>query len=677
MSWYERSFRKAFFDFHTHSSAVEVAKDFDADAWAEQLLKANVQAVSTIVQCKYGWRYYRKGSIGWVHPRLSKDLDIVGETINVCHERGIRVIGYYHTLGSEMLAATKPEWLERDPLGRPQDIWICLLSPALEEYVLPQLEEFNLNYDADGMFFDFSYARGSCFCQSCRERFKEDTGLELPLDRESPYWGRFVKWKLEKFKEIRQAICDAVHRGNSNVLVAFNWCYSIRMPEKPPKDVGFLSLDIYPDNQVFNASMQARFWATMNKPFDIMNTAFLQWWGDWGVKTAVALKQECATIIANGGRTWIGYQMYPQFKVEAAVMSQLAEALAFVKEREHICMNQKIQPYIAISYSTRSPLIQSSFYVDERSIKGAHKILLESGFHYNIVLDEILENEINRYKAVILPDQRYISGEFAEALRDFVSNGGGLIATCLTGTLDENLEFMGRFELEDLFGVSLDGKYPYDHAYMEVSDERLKKNVLEMPILVWGEFVYAKPKSAETLAHLRGIYLRSDGKPLLASSPPGSYTGYPMITLNKFGKGKVAYIACDVFSSYILKNQWIIKHIIKNILNIILPEKLVEVDAPAGVEVVLAEQGGKKLIHLINHYGERPFSPWPFGDNNALTENIIPIHDIMVKVKCEENPIKIKLEPEGRELEWKRDGEMITILVPKLEIHSCIVIEFL
>jgi len=193
--------------------------------------------------------------------------------------------------------------------------------------------------------------------------------------------------------------------------------------------------------------------------------------------------------------------------------------------------------------------------------------------------------------------------------------------------------------------------------------------------LVWGELIYVKPKSAEILAHLRGIYLRSDGKPLLASSPPGAYTGYPMITLNKFGKGKVAYVACDVFSSYLLKNQWVIKHVIKNILNLILPEKLVEVNAPAGVEVVLAEQEGRRLIHLVNHYGERPLSPWPFGDNNALTENIIPIHNIVVRVKCNEKPTRIKLEPEGEELKWKKEGDMISILVPKLEIHSCIIIE--
>ncbi|RLE40110.1 hypothetical protein DRJ16_07465, partial [Candidatus Woesearchaeota archaeon] len=391
---------------------------------------------------------------------------------------------------------------------------------------------------------------------------------------------------------------------------------------------------------------------------------------------AITLQQECATIIANGGRTWIGYQMYPQFRVEPAVMSQLAKALAFVKEREGLCINAKPLPYIAVSHSTRSYLThEPTFFVNETSLKGLHKILLESGFHYNIITDEDLEDKINQYKAVILPDQRYISPQLAEALTTFVSEGGGLIATYLTGTEDENLQSTNEFLLEDLFGVSLEGEYPYNHAYIEVKDDRIRKDVLDMPILVWGRFAYVKPKSAEVLAGLRGIYLRADGKFLLASSPPGADTGYPAITLNKFGRGKVIYISGDIFSGYILKNQWNIKYIVRNALNIVLPEKIVEIDAPAGVEVVLTEQGSKRLIHLINHYGERYLSPWPHGGNNALTENVIPIYNIGVRVKYDRTPNKVVLEPEGKKLEWKMEDGKISIKIPKLEIHSCIVIE--
>ena len=33
---------------------------------------------------------------------------------------------------------------------------------------------------------------------------------------------------------------------------------------------------------------------TLGRPFDVMNSAFLQWWGDWGCKPATAMQQEVA-----------------------------------------------------------------------------------------------------------------------------------------------------------------------------------------------------------------------------------------------------------------------------------------------------------------------------------------------------------------------------------------------
>ena len=82
--------------------------------------------------------------------------------------------------------------------------------------------------------------------------------------------------------------------------------------------------DIYTDDQVFNGSYFSRYWATLERLFDIMNVAFLQWWGDWGCKPAIALQQEEASVIANGGLVWLGYQMNQAYDVEPAAMGELS-----------------------------------------------------------------------------------------------------------------------------------------------------------------------------------------------------------------------------------------------------------------------------------------------------------------------------------------------------------------
>ena len=55
MSWYGTSYRKLFFDFHSRSTVVGLAKGFDAQRWAQRLQDAHVQAVSIFVKCGAGY----------------------------------------------------------------------------------------------------------------------------------------------------------------------------------------------------------------------------------------------------------------------------------------------------------------------------------------------------------------------------------------------------------------------------------------------------------------------------------------------------------------------------------------------------------------------------------------------------------------------------------------------
>jgi hypothetical protein len=689
MGWFESSYRNLFFDFHTHSTASDVGREFDAEAWADELVKANVQAVSTVAKCHYGWNYYLKGTIGAPHPNLRPGLDIVGETIEACHKRGIHVIAYYNLIGFETLSVQREDWCERDAQGRKtyRGIGMCLMTPILEEQIIPQLREIARNYDIDGATLDYPFPR-MCYCEHCRRRFREAMNLELPADSRSPHWKRFIEWKVAEYRQIQRKLVEAVHLEKPDVEVNLNAAYWSMTPERPPAEVGFLWGDIPFYNIAAYGSMMSRYWATSGKPFAVMNQAFLRLWGYWGVKKEIALKQECATFIANTGRACIGFQMYPQFKVEPAVMSTLGAALAFVRERESLCAKARPVPYIAVSWSTRSNMThRPAFEADDVALKGAHKILTESGFHYNIVTDEDLEEKIDDYKAVILPDQRYISTGLADALQRFVRRGGGLIATYRTGTLDERLEPREGSVLAEVLGVRLEGECPgYSagpdtpndlgpHAYFELADERLRADVLRMPIQVFGSFACARSEGAETLARLRGIYLRGDGHYLLNSSPPGEDTGYPAITLNRFGQGRAAYICGNVFFGYLMDSEWNLKHIIRNLLNLVLPEKLVEIEGPNRVEVVLTQRGRERMVHLINQDGDRPLAgSHPRAYAICITEQILPIFDIGVKVKYAGRPRQVTLEPGGRSLEWRAENGMVSFRVPRLDIHACVLI---
>lgn len=668
--WYREAYRKLFFDYHTYKAAMNVASRFDADRWAEQLVKAHVQAVSLHAYCNYGWRYYRKGNTGYVHPGLPDGLDMVEEVMQACHRRGIRVIAYFNVHGGEAMDQYHPEWISTNAKGEKRKGIVSLFSPYFEEFLLPLLEEFSVNYQVDGVFFDFLRIDNPDD-QQARQKFVLSTGKAYPESADSPSWKDYIQWLLEEGRRKRGQAMEALHRGNPDVLVAFNWSYNFLQPEIPPEEVGFLSMDIEPEDQAFEASFTGKYWATFDKPFDIMNSAFLQWWGDWGVKPAVTMKQECAAILANGGRTWIGYQIRPEYFVEDALMNEFRNTFEFVKEREGFCEGMAPVPNIAILHSSsihfKTEPILAFYSSGLKSLRGASKMLMELGQPFHILNEEVLLENINRYRVVILPDQRYIGERLASALRNFVERGGRLIGTVLTATQDEEYRPAGKYLLGDLFGVGLVGNYAYEHSFIDIREPGLKKEVLDMAQQAYGDCALMEAGSARVLADLWEPLLMKDGRYVHLSSPPGKYTGHPAVTLNQYGRGQAVFLSNDIFYAYAHRSQWNLKNLFGNILTMIDPEKLIEVEAPGMVEVVLNGKGPVTQVHLVNHYREKALD-----GAITLVEKIVPVYDIGVKFKRESEPVSVILQPGGVQLDWNYREGYVTFRIPELEIYSII-----
>jgi len=548
-----------------------------------------------------------------------------------------------------------------------------MLSPLLEEHWLPHVKEIVSNYEVDAMFFDGTYANTPCYCESCVARFRKDLGADIPKTEGDPLWPKYVAWYVDAFREVRERVSDTIHRVRPDLPVSYNWVYSLRQPEVVPGHVGTLIMDIFPDDQTFNGSYNARYWAMLGRPFDIMNTAFLKWWGDWGSKPAVALQQEVATIIANGGLTWIGYQMSPAFDVQPAVMEQLGKALEFVRDREHLLKGAEPVPYVAVLCSTSARFAggKAQFTADEVALRGAHRLLLESGIPHHFLHEEALAVRLKEFNAIVVPDVRYLPPQLISALESYVEDGGVLLATYRTGTEDGVGQPLKEGGLEKLMGVHLEGDYDQPHAYIEVTDPSIKQGALDMPHLVHGKFAFARPVASEVeiLAKLRKIYLRADGHFLLASSPVGGDSGYPAITRRRLGKGTAIFISGQVFRGFQTHGQWCLKPIIANLLNESIPQP-VRLESPAWLEVVLMRQDQRTLVHLVNPHSNRPVD-----GNNVCAEQILPVRDAVVRLARASAPVRVRLEPGGAEPRWSYTNGALTVRVPEVVIHTAIVVE--
>ncbi len=679
-TWYDHSFRKLFFDFHSPQHAVGLASDFDAERWADRVAETGAQAVSVFTKCGFGWSFYRKGSIRRVHPQLPQGLDMLEAQVEALHARGIKTIGYYHVFNSEPLAAERPEWRMRGTDGEAKGISMCVQGPLLEEWMLPHVEEIVSEYAVDAMFFDGLRAHDLCHCESCRQRFWEEVGLDLPSGPEHANWSAYVCWSLADHQRIRERVSEVIHACRPEVVVSYNWVYSMRQPESVPDHVGALVLDIPPEDQIFSGSYQARHWAPVGKPFDIMNSAFLQWWGDWCCKPARSMQHEVAAAVANGGLTWIGYQMTHTFDVQPAVMGELGKTLEFVREREPLLENATPQACVAVLHSTESYFWpRPGLMVDEVGMRGAHKALTESALPHHFVDEHQLLAHIEtvpvgeRYRVVVLSDQRRLGPELVDALDRYVREGGGLLVTALTGTLGEDYRSTGKSTLEPLLGVEVVGHIKESHCYLEVTDASVDQGGLEMPHLCEGEALLVSPVAPDLqeLATLRRVYLQSDGHYLLRWSPVGEPTGHPAITYRRVGKGAVAFVAVDLFRAYHVKNVWPLKHVAASLIRRLAPEFPVRLWSPAWIEIALATQetpeGQRDLVHLVNHHGNRPVD-----HNNLCIEETLPVRDVALEVWRGAKPSQVTIEPGGVVPEWEyRDG-WVWVRVPEVEIHTAV-----
>jgi uncharacterized lipoprotein YddW (UPF0748 family) len=183
-------------------------------AFAEQLARANVNTVVMEVKTSAG--------LFWPSERFApavveayRQFDFPAVLIRECRKRGIAVHAWFFDFaeGADAhVVKLHPEWLARDPQGRPTTdevlrgrpyrmAWMC---PArrpgyTDQWLIPLIEEFAARYDVDAIHHDYVRYPGDlapdtyCFCGYCLDAIPRyasyfspshpDDALLAPWDR--------------------------------------------------------------------------------------------------------------------------------------------------------------------------------------------------------------------------------------------------------------------------------------------------------------------------------------------------------------------------------------------------------------------------------------------------------------------------------------------------------------
>ncbi|GAA0404475.1 beta-galactosidase [Paenibacillus motobuensis] len=212
-------------------------------------------------------------------------------------------------------------------------------------------------------------------------------------------------------------------------------------------------------------------------------------------------------------------------------------------------------------------------------VKEVHKYY-DALFEMNIEVDMAGVNEdLSKYDIVIAPVMYMVKEDFAKKIEDYVAAGGTFVTTFFSGIVNENdLVTLGGYpgELRPLLGIwaeEIDALFPDQHNQIVMKQ-------------TWGEL------QGEYECGLLCDLIHSEGAEVLAEYGSDFYQGMPVLTVNKYGKGKAYYVASSPEAAFL-----------KGFLANLCAEKNIEplLNAPAGVEITRRVKDGTSYLFLLNH----------------------------------------------------------------------------
>lgn len=680
--------RKHWLDWHLNDWIKNVAAAVEADAQVQMFVDAGIQAVGCFCKDHYGNCFYPT-DVGHRHPNLSRDY--VGEMTRALKARGLMAIAYYSVGADRFTGLGHPDWQMRDRDGRPRrGVWIqerglgaapCLNSPYTEQVVLPELAEIARRYDVDGFLLDMATWQVSCacYCPFCREGFRQATGQEIPSDPGDSLALVYRRWRNRHNEEFERKVRVTLDQVRPGILLGSNAAYSACFPLPPSPYVDYLFRDpgqFYP----LTFSVWGRYFASTGLPFE-METVRSNGWGDYGLRPTTALLLECTLNLVHGATLSITDQPNTDGSLEPEVYHRIGEVYRAVAALEPFCRGTTSVPYVAVLHSaathwSQAPL-DGSYQIPE-AVLGAHKALVESGYHFDIVNEATLERSIDAYTTVVLPEQTALPVSTTARIREFVARGGGLVASSACATSDEQGRPLTGSALADVLGVALLEPSPFPLGYLR-PEPTLLAGALQhaLPIPVEGRCLRTRLTTAQSVCPLLEPveeWLEPEEEKFFTTrnQPPiGRGRPWPGVTVNSFGSGVAVYASVELFAGYWRNNLPDLKRLIARCLELAIPpqRRLLEVTAPPSVEVALRRRGSDLVLHLVNFHAEkRQVAP-------PSIEWLPTIDSVPVALRCPQAPRRVSAIPGGEEIRWQFANGVLRFVLQDLGLHRGALVE--
>lgn len=689
--WYDNSHRRYILDMHIPEWKDDFLSEFDSNNYIEMLKTANVDtAIICSTNC-LGYSFYPT-KIGHMHHGL-RGRDIVKEIVALCRKENIIPIidiNYWSTIACR----EHPDWSCISPDGKsplefmyntPGHFGVCCPNSPYGDYFISVVEEICNNYDCNGLWIDMILWHTLCTCKHCRDRYKRETGKEIPavMNWEDKDWILYIrtreKWMAEYFQSVVDAakaikpeltvVSNATNYGK-NLLGASTDYYRIN---------DYIAGDFPPDKT--EHSMMCKLFNSLvkDKPFECLVPVMNPELNEHSImKSREMLLVELFSCIMNNGRYGFIDAVNPLGSINRKVYERMSELYAVEKRYEkylesNVCFCADVAIYTN-TISVMNPADNGKKMTDSMleaphiaALRGATNNLMEQHIPFAIITECDLDN-LDGYKMIVLPDLCAVSEKEVKAFTAYVEKGGNLYISGAAGMYDG---FGGKYEggaFKELSGVTYMSVTEETVTYIRPEGEAmgiLKDYPAEQPLTINSKQMIAKTdRNTEVLGRITlPIYYKDDNTKFSSaiSNPPQINTMYPSIAVKHSGNGRVIYLACAV-EKYTNDDRAVL---FKDALSWAEEKGLsFYTDAPRCVEITAYYQPNKN-IHIINLL------------NRQVQLPNIPVFGTKVKFFVGENiPKKLLHAPDDDVVNFSLNNGYIEFTVDRLDIFEMYVLEY-
>lgn len=666
---------------HIDDSDERFLSEFSPENYVEALKTAHINDAMIYLQAHTGLCYYPT-KMGVMHRAFVGKEDMMRRTVDLCHENGIKVMGYYSLVYNTAEHDRHPDWRLVHEDGRSgrqrgeedgvpaQDYkkikgarygLCCPNNPDYTAFTYAQIDEMIDYFPVDGFFFDMPFWPHPCYCAHCRKRYAAENGTEMPHEKPTPGTAQYTALAQALYTWMGrwvQGITDYVKAKRPNLVVEYNFASSIAghslngCGEEVNAASDYSGGDLY--GGIRNHSLTCKFYRniTKNPPFEYMFSRAKPGLASHTLtKTLDEMKTSIGVTMAHHGATFVIDAIDPVGTLDLRVYERTGEMFAFEEPYESYFRGE-MQEDVGIYYGIRSRV--DPYDEGRSSTKGCVALSdaligmhvpfgITGGFH-----------RLEGYKAIFAPWLSEMEAGDNARICDYVRQGGVLY---LSGAGNRSL-------VEELTGGTVTGVTEEYNLYVAPKDDYLPEfggfNA-KYPLPMKGRAAIVKPASEEDVAATLTFPYTSCGELRYASihsNPPGEPSRLPALVIRKYGEGTVIWSALPLELGGTEEYGEILWSLVSRFAD--LSKLSFASTAPANVELTLFVSAGEKLVSAV-----------VLCDTAASD----PVASFTVRVKCDRAPKAVTLLPEEKPVKFLYKDGYVSFRTRKLQIFDMYRIE--